>query len=223
MKSKDVASTKTQKKGHFRISLTPRGASHRVLPTTESDSALCITLRSQSPQWASYRGVKLCGVHHTFESKCTPQSQNRNLYESLGAFKGTIRRNPFRGEQFYHVRKDLKKTNFYLLRLKFWLLGVKHTAESNSSNFVIKYLGEIRTELENTLAWLSGARWVRIIKKWRFKISWHTPFKKKVSLTPRSTVWHVEFEQYFVLTSGSFQRDSQIKKKYIQEHCCTGT
>ena len=33
-----------------------------------------------------------------------------------------------------------------------------HTAESNFSNFVIEYLGEIVTEFENTLACLSGAQ-----------------------------------------------------------------
>ena len=33
-----------------------------------------------------------------------------------------------------------------------------HTAESNFSNFVIKYLGKIETEFENTLACLSGAQ-----------------------------------------------------------------
>ena len=33
-----------------------------------------------------------------------------------------------------------------------------HTAESNFSNFVIEYLGEIETEFENTLACLSGAQ-----------------------------------------------------------------
>ena len=33
-----------------------------------------------------------------------------------------------------------------------------HTAESNFSNFVIKYLGEIETEFEYTLACLSGAQ-----------------------------------------------------------------
>ena len=32
-----------------------------------------------------------------------------------------------------------------------------HIAESNFSNFVIEYLGEIETEFENTLACLSGA------------------------------------------------------------------
>ena len=32
-----------------------------------------------------------------------------------------------------------------------------HTAESNFSNFVIEYLGEIETEFENILAWSSGA------------------------------------------------------------------
>ena len=33
-----------------------------------------------------------------------------------------------------------------------------HTAESNFSNFVIEYLGEIETEFENTLACLWGAQ-----------------------------------------------------------------
>ena len=33
-----------------------------------------------------------------------------------------------------------------------------HTAESIFSNFVIEYLGKIETELENTLACLSGAQ-----------------------------------------------------------------
>ena len=33
-----------------------------------------------------------------------------------------------------------------------------HTAESNFSNFVIEYLGEIETKFENTLVCLSGAQ-----------------------------------------------------------------
>ena len=33
-----------------------------------------------------------------------------------------------------------------------------HTAESNFSNFVIEYLGEIKTEFKNTLTCLSGAQ-----------------------------------------------------------------
>ena len=65
-----------------------------------------------------------------------------------------------------------------LLRLKFWLRSVMHTAESIFSNFVIEYLGEIETEFENTLACLSGAQMgSNHEKNWRSKISWHTPFK----------------------------------------------
>ena len=96
---------------------------------------------------------------HTAESKCTPRSQNQNLYKSLGAFKGTIRRNPFRGEQFYHVKKDLKK--FFLF------------AKTNIfTTFVIEYLGEIETEVENTLACLSGAQMgLNHEINWRSKIS----------------------------------------------------
>ena len=33
-----------------------------------------------------------------------------------------------------------------------------HTAESNFTNFVIEYLGEIETEFEQTLACFSGAQ-----------------------------------------------------------------
>ena len=35
---------------------------------------------------------------------------------------------------------------------------MRHTAESNFSNFEIEYLGEIETEFENSLACLSGAQ-----------------------------------------------------------------
>ena len=42
-----------------------------------------------------------------------------------------------------------------------------HTAESNFTNFVIEYLGEIETEYENTWACLSGAQmeYCRIMEK----------------------------------------------------------
>ena len=53
-----------------------------------------------------------------------------------------------------------------------------HTAESNFSNLVIEYLGEIESEFENTLAFLSGAHMgSNHEKNWRSKLSWHTPFK----------------------------------------------
>ena len=121
------------KNRHFWISLTQQCASHREVrvtkflkklrslhPTAESDSMVCFSLGSQTQRCASHHkvklcsvlGVKLCGVHHTVESKCTTWSQNRNLYKSLGAFKGTIRRNPVRCEQFYHVIKDLREKKF---------------------------------------------------------------------------------------------------------------
>ena len=56
------------------------------------NSAVCIILQSG----VNLRGVRLCCVHHTAESNCTPQSQKRTFLWSLVAFKGTIRRNPFR-------------------------------------------------------------------------------------------------------------------------------
>ena len=62
-----------------------------------------------------------------------PQSQNRNLWESLVAFKGTIKRIPFRGK--LSCKKRVEESFVELLRLKFWFRGVMHTAESNFSIF----------------------------------------------------------------------------------------
>ena len=122
-------------------------------PTVESSFPVCFPRQSQALRCASHRGVKL----HTGESNCTLRSQNRNLCESLDAFKGTNRRNPFRDEHIYHERKDLKK--FFLFAKPKILSPWCHAHyEIEFSNFVIKYLGKIETEFENTLACLSKAQ-----------------------------------------------------------------
>ena len=102
------------------LSQAPPCESHRevklrgVHHTVESSSTVCIPPQSQAPWCASYRGVMLvCFLPRSqaprCDAHCTLQSQNRNLWESLVAFKETIKRIPFRGKLFYHVRKDLKK------------------------------------------------------------------------------------------------------------------
>ena len=111
-----------QENGYFEVVLTPRCDAHcgvrlpGVHPSVESsdtnfskNTAVCILPRSQALRCAFQRGVKLHGVHHTTEWNCTLRSNNLNLGESLVAFKGTIRRNPFRSEHIYYERKDLKK------------------------------------------------------------------------------------------------------------------
>ena len=129
-------------------SQTLRCASHRVVSdqNLSKNSAVCIPLLSQARQCASqplqsqswrclsHCGVKLCYVHHTAESNCSPQSQNRNLCFSLVAFKGTIRRNPFRGEHIQYCKSWKKRIEEFfknLVSLKFWLYRVIHTTESN--------------------------------------------------------------------------------------------
>ena len=60
-----------------------------------------------------------------------PPSQNQKKFRwSLVAFKGTIRKNPFRGEH-YHEKEiwSIKSTKI------FWLCGVMHTADSRSRIF----------------------------------------------------------------------------------------
>ena len=68
----------------------------------------------ETMQYASLRGENLHGVHPTrsqFSAVCitqrnqSPQCVSKML---LDAFKGTIRRNPFRGEHIHHERKALK-------------------------------------------------------------------------------------------------------------------
>ena len=82
-----------------------------VLPTTESDSAVSIPLRSQAPWCASQRRVELRSVHNTAESNCTLRSQIRNLCESLDGFKGTVRRNPL-GVNTYYIKEKIWRTFF---------------------------------------------------------------------------------------------------------------
>ena len=81
--------------------------------TAESSSTVCITLRSQVTQPSQ----KLGGVFHTTRSNCTTRSQNWNLCNSLVAFKGTIRRNSFRGKYIYH-KKKIWRNFFSFAKLK---------------------------------------------------------------------------------------------------------
>ena len=47
---------------------TPESKLRGVLPTAESNSTVCITPQSQTPQCDSQCGVRLRSVHHTTES-----------------------------------------------------------------------------------------------------------------------------------------------------------
>ena len=120
MKWKDVASTKTRKTDIFRSVWLCS-----VHPTVESSSAVCITPRSQGQQisqktlqCASHRGVRLPGVLPTGESDSAvciiPRSQNAHCGVKIKIctsiwvpLKGQSGEILFRGEQFYHVRKNL--------------------------------------------------------------------------------------------------------------------
>ena len=73
---------------------------------------------------------------------------------------------------------------------------------------MIKYLCEIETEFETTVACFSGAQMGSNHKKWRSKISWHTPLK----------------ENFFYIKSRSLSRRqlqdlnsrSQLQKFYLR-------
>ena len=117
------------------FSKTPWYASHCgvelrcVLPTAESSSAVCIMPLSQKAH---------CAVKIKIFA---------NLWLVLKGQWGEI----LLGVNISIIKEKIWRKNFDLLRLKCWLCGVLHTAESNFSNFEIEYLGEIETEFENTL------------------------------------------------------------------------
>ena len=108
---------------------------------------------------------------------------------------------PFKSNQ------RLVKISILTLWCAFWLRGEMHTEEffENFSSLdsavwctprsltlrwdahrrvflKFKYLSEIETGFENTLAWLSGAQMMgsNQEKNWRSKISWHIPFNDKM-------------------------------------------
>ena len=138
----------------------------------ESDSSVCIKGCSQVPKisekplrCASHWGVKLCGVHHTAESSSavciTPRSQTAHRRVRIENFEDLWLL--LKGES----GEILLGVNTYIMKEKIW------------KEKMIEYLGEIKTESENILACLSGAQMgSNLGKKWRSKISWHTPFKR---------------------------------------------
>ena len=61
------------------------------------------------------------------------------------------------GEHSFYEEKFSSIKSAGSLSLKFWL-AVSHTPKSECSNFLIEYLGEIKTEFDNILACLSVAQ-----------------------------------------------------------------
>ena len=85
--------------------------------TSESISRVCTTPRSQSPRRVSHRGVNIGGMIHTSES------ESKILLVSY-FFKGTIRRNLFKGKHNYRTQ---------LLGFPFYLQYLAGCRESNPS------------------------------------------------------------------------------------------
>ena len=142
--------------------------------TAELDSAVRCTTRSQTPRWEAHHRVWLSGVMHTAESDsavgCTLQSFLKN---------------------FYHL------TPLCYTHRGAWLRGGMHTVELDSEwctlqsdahcapqsflkiriswqnqNQIRKYFNLFIRALDGFESW----------KKWRSKISWHTPFKKTAKI-----------------------------------------
>ena len=148
----------------------------------ETISAVCNTPLRWSlctPQRRSQRCAThdLRGVQHIGEINCTPRNQNQNLHLTTITFKETIRRNTFRGEHIYHIRKDLK-TFFWFAKKFFFISAVCNTPQRQlcdrkslrNRNWIRKYLSLFIRGPDGFESW----------KKWRSKISWHTPFKTNI-------------------------------------------
>ena len=108
-------------------------------PLRSSPWCMCNIPRRWSQRCATHRRDDLSSVEHTAETNCTPRSQNQNLHLSQVAFNGTIRRNPFRGENICHERKD-KSIKCLFTKNTFWS---QRCAAHWGDNFVIENLGKI--------------------------------------------------------------------------------
>ena len=100
-------------------SWTPRCDAHcrawlcGVMHTPELDYAVGCTLRSQtSSNMSVFRVFVFVTPFDSVFRQTAHCGVKIEIFESLVAFKGTIRRNPFRGEHIYHERKDLKTKYF---------------------------------------------------------------------------------------------------------------
>ena len=118
---------------------------HSVHHPARSIYAVCIIPHSQTLRCASHQGVKI----EIFVSLwLLLKGQSREILLGVNTEPWTC----------LSWKKRCEEIFFKLLSLKFALRCIKHTAESNFSNFVIEYLGKIETEFENTLACLSRAQ-----------------------------------------------------------------
>ena len=115
---------------------------------SESSSAVCIIPQSQ-----------VIKISQKAPWWCTPRSQNRNLCES-GCFSRDNQEKSLKGWTHLSWKKRFEEHFFDFL------------------NFVIEYLGEIETDIENTLACLSGAQiGLNHEKNWGRKSRDTLPFK----------------------------------------------
>ena len=133
--------------------------------TPESDSMVCILPCMESSSIIPRsRGV---------QPNCTPRSQNWTFRWTLVACKGTIKRNKILLGVDTPTMKDLKfKKWVYYCMPKIWLGRVTPW----SQNFQTLWSNISAKSKPNLKILLSGAQMGSNQEKWRWKISWHTPF-----------------------------------------------
>ena len=140
------------------IKISQKATPCTIHPTAKSSSAVCIAPQSQGPQCASHCVVKL----HTAESKL------KSLWFS-GCFKGTFRRNPFRGIHFYHERKDLKKF--------FWFAECVTRFSTSTFFHDSNPSGPLINRLKYFRIWFRKDIWSQSSKNLTPRCAWHREVK----------------------------------------------
>ena len=136
-------------------------------PTTESDSAVRILLRSQAPRCASYRRACLPGVHPTAESRfpvcITPQSQAPRFQ---GVHHSAVSNCIPRSQNRFILRSQVIKTSTKTRRCASHR-GVKlHTVESKSKSLIFWVIFASRLRLQEVFEMRIGTRiTVKNVKK----------------------------------------------------------
>ena len=137
-------------------------------PTADTISAVCITLRRQSPRCATHRWDDLCSIQPSVETitGCATYHGDR-LHTSMSksksscvssSSKGLIRGNPFRGEHIDHEWTDLK--------YKILLYWEKCFGVSGRWQLCDRISRRNRNRIRKCFnLFIRGPRWIRIMKK----------------------------------------------------------
>ena len=149
--------------------------------TAESDSAVWCIPRSLTQLCDAHRGVWLCSEKNTAESDsvvwCTPRSRlssgmhTAEFFEKFWSLDSVVGCIPWSLTPRYDAHRRVMHTVEWCTPQGFLKIRISW----RNQNRIRKYFNLFIRALDGFESW----------KKWRSKISWHTPFKKTAKIDGR--------------------------------------